>query len=261
MIPLYRSISCDVDLPGRAEESSAEDPAERLLCLWQDGSAPDLDAFLEEAGDLSPAQLAGVLRADQRERWRLGQRIPAETYLQRYSRVQEDEEGTIDLIYGEFLLRDRHGAAPTLDEFLWRFPRIASILKSQIELHQALQATTSEQTAAAPDAVTQTYERATRPSYQGPVIPGYEILGELGRGGMGVVYKALHVRLKRTVALKMLLDGVNAGARELARFRTEAEAAASLRHPNIVQVYEVGECEGRPYIALEFIEGGSLKNL
>src|SRR5438874_98403 len=89
-------------------------------------------------------------------------------------------------------------------------------------------------------------------------VPGYEILGVLGRGGMGVVYKARHLALKRTVALKMVLAGGHAGPRELARFRIEAETVARLQHPNIVQVHEVGAAGGHPYCALEFVEGGNL---
>jgi WD40 repeat protein len=91
-----------------------------------------------------------------------------------------------------------------------------------------------------------------------PVVAGYEMLGLLGRGGMGVVYKARHLALKRTVALKMILAGGHAGEHERARFRAEAEAVARLQHPGIVQIHEVGEHDGHPFCALEFIDGGSL---
>jgi serine/threonine protein kinase/tetratricopeptide (TPR) repeat protein len=91
-----------------------------------------------------------------------------------------------------------------------------------------------------------------------PDVPGYEILGELGRGGVGVVYRARHRVLGRLVALKMLrADGPDA-AEELARLRLEAETLAGLRHPNFVQIYEVGACAGRPFLALEYVDGGTL---
>jgi WD40 repeat protein/serine/threonine protein kinase len=91
-----------------------------------------------------------------------------------------------------------------------------------------------------------------------PAVAGYELLEELGRGGMAVVYKARHRRLGRLVALKMVLAGARAGPQELARFRREAEAVARLQHPSIVQVYEVGEAQGCPFLALEFVDGISL---
>ncbi|MCI0465006.1 MAG: protein kinase, partial [Gemmataceae bacterium] len=123
--------------------------------------------------------------------------------------------------------------------------------------------------ALSPDERTGTYPRSDQtgswtglpPQLAGhkrPTIAGYEILSELGRGGVGVVYWVWQAALNRTAALKMLLIGAHAGEKELARFRTEVEAAARLQHPNIVQVYNVGEQDGRPYLVLEYVDGGNL---
>jgi hypothetical protein len=100
-------------------------------------------------------------------------------------------------------------------------------------------------------------EPAPRPATM-PVIAGYEGGELLGRGGMGLVYKATHKALKRPVALKIVVSGAHAGAGERGRFRTEAEAIARLHHPGIVQIYEVGEQDGCAYLALEYVGGGTL---
>jgi WD40 repeat protein len=91
-----------------------------------------------------------------------------------------------------------------------------------------------------------------------PVLPGYEVLEEIGRGGMGVVYRACHLALNRVVAVKMILATSHTDADARRRFKAEAEAAARLQHPHIVPIYEVNEAEGRAYFALEFCGGGSL---
>lgn len=91
-----------------------------------------------------------------------------------------------------------------------------------------------------------------------PAIPGFEIIDELGRGAMGVVYKARQVALNRIVALKMILSGEGATEKDLHRFQTEAEASAALQHPNVAQVYEIGRHDGLAYFALEYCPGGTL---
>src|SRR5262249_18728338 len=109
-----------------------------------------------------------------------------------------------------------------------------------------------------PDGATGPYIGAADAPAGVSAIPGYEILGELGRGGTGVVYKARQIGLNRIVALKMILSGAHAAQAELDRFRTEALAIAQVRHPNIVQIYDIGDHDGLPYFSLEYCEGGSL---
>lgn len=91
-----------------------------------------------------------------------------------------------------------------------------------------------------------------------PTVEGYEILEWLGEGGMGVVYEAKHRGLNRTVALKMIREIARGRSDALARFRIEAESVARLKHPNIIQIYDIGDADGLPFVALEFLDGGSL---
>lgn len=111
-------------------------------------------------------------------------------------------------------------------------------------------------------AAMQELRQALREHRPGPAEPqsfgDFHIVREIGRGGMGVVYEALHTRLNRRVALKMIKAGALADGRELEMFRKEALMAAALQHPNIVQLFELGDHEGQPYLVLEYVEGGNL---
>ncbi len=102
---------------------------------------------------------------------------------------------------------------------------------------------------------------AERPENIRPKVAGYEILDVLGEGGMGIVFKARHVRLDRFVALKMIRSGAGARSHDLARFEAEALAVAAIEHPNIIQIFEIGEHGGMPYCSLEYLPGGSLAKL
>ncbi len=197
--------------------------------------------------------LAERLQDDQSLRWRAGERPLVESYLATHPELGDDGDGLLDLLNHEVVLREERGEAPRLAEYLGRFPHLAGPLRDLFEVHALLEA---EAKAADPP----TLVGATRTAAPAatPAVPGYEVRKELGRGGMGVVYLAWQAGPNRLVALKMIRAGDGAGPNELARFRTEAEAAARLEHPNIVRLYEVGAHEGRPYFSLEYVAGGSL---
>jgi tRNA A-37 threonylcarbamoyl transferase component Bud32/tetratricopeptide (TPR) repeat protein len=210
---------------------------------------------------------------DQRRRWRAGDPVPVEAYLAADPTLAANTEAVLDLIYQEVLLREEQGESPREEEYLRRFPQYEELLRRQFFVHLALGSATptsppvSDAAATLPFVGSGTGLTTASPGDRGagsepaagaPRVPGYEVLCELGRGGMGVVYKARQLGLNRLVALKMIRDGALAGPQERQRFQVEAEAVARLDHPNVVQIYEVGEDQGLPYFSLEFCGGGSL---
>jgi tetratricopeptide (TPR) repeat protein len=237
-------------------DTPVQSPAARWLRRWQQGDAGNLDAFLASAGPLPAEQVVAVLLVEQCERWRRGQFIPAEIYLDQHPEVQANAEAAVELIYGEFLFRERRGEAPTSAEFAGRFPRYADWLDRQIALHRLLGSLDPASATTPPADLSQPMSGTGLPGL--PEVPGYVVLEELGRGGMGVVYKARQLHPSRLVALKMLLAAGHAGAEQQARFLAEADAIARLQHPGIVQVFEISRHGDLPYLALEYVGGGSL---
>jgi serine/threonine-protein kinase len=128
----------------------------------------------------------------------------------------------------------------------------------QLRVLQAEVGALFPESSSANDTLTGGMKARSWPNPELPHIPGHEVKEVIGHGGMGIVYKARHLRLNRVVAVKMLLSGVYARPAELERLLREAEDVAGLHHRNIVQVYEVGDVDGRPYFTMEFMEGGSL---
>ncbi len=194
------------------------------------------------------------LLEEQNRAWHAGQRILVEAYLDRQPWLRSHPESLLDLIYNEIRLREEAGEVPEFEEYQQRFPELEELLSVQFEVHRAL----LQERALADVHLAE----GARVSWDGlapmPSVPGYELVEELGRGAMGVVYRARDLRLNRQVAIKMILVGALAGPRERARFETEARAVARLQHPHIVQIHEFGENEGLPFVCLEFVPGGSL---
>jgi len=153
------------------------------------------------------------------------------------------------------------GQGISVEELCSECPELADELRKEVALRAQpgmINETLAEPLTAGPTPSAKLAPPPLPSGYRFPAIPGYEILGELGRGGMGVVYKARQIKLNRLVAIKTIISGAHAGARERARFAAEAESVARLQHPNIVQIYDVGEYDGAPYFSMEFVEGPSL---
>jgi len=224
-----------------------KDAVKRFEHAWRQGPRPAIDDFLPSDIPLRSRLLIELVHIDLELRLKAGEDARVEEYLTRYPELADDRAVTLELIAAEHELRRRRDPDLAVDDYLQRFPQYHAELKERV----------ARPTPGNGDTPARAGLKAC-PTEPLPEVAGYEILGVLGRGGMGVVYQARQLGLGRTVALKMVLTGFQAGPKELARFRAEAAALARLQHPNIVQIYDVGQAAGRPYFVLEFVAGGSL---
>jgi WD40 repeat protein/predicted Ser/Thr protein kinase len=177
--------------------------------------------------------------------------------------ITEGREALLDEVVTRYLKAIEMGARPDPDEWLSRHSELRDELIAFFADQQRIERIAAPLRAIAPPNGTETVayrgsEPPPDPTGNVPALDEYEMLEEVGRGGMGVVYKARQRSLNRVVALKMILAGPFASRTDVARFRSEAEAAASLDHPHIVPVYGSGETGGQPYFTMKFVEGTNL---
>jgi serine/threonine protein kinase len=224
------------------------------------------------------AGLVEQVLGQQRHRWALGDRVTVEQLVNDYPALANDEQGLVDLVYSEFWLCGQAGQRPDPQEYLRRFPQIRDLLVKQFEVHHVLEGDAADKQAPSPGgaAPTTVSARDTDPPAPGhppvaaavllpeAVISGggtrYEVLGELGSGGMGIVYRARDNRLQREVALKVMRPEIAADESAKARFLREARAAAAVEHDHLITVFEVGEtAEGLLYIAMPLLRGETLE--
>jgi eukaryotic-like serine/threonine-protein kinase len=201
---------------------------------------------------MPPLMLAQLLD-EQRRRWRQGERVLVENILTRLPALRADRAIVLDLIYNEIVLREQDGERARQEEYLRRFPHLSQELTLQFEVDRFLNAPNL-------DAGSGHTEPQPAGGMPFPSLPGFQIHGVLGRGGMGVVYKARQLSFGRLVAVKMVLTGVRTGSAELAKCRAEAEGVARLHSRHIASVYEIGTRDGRLYSARELLNASLAKH-
>ncbi len=180
--------------------------------------------------------------------------------------IAANEDLAIELVYTEFVTLEELGADPSPQDVLDRVPKWRERLERLLKVHDAFRSDDeidlkrSSDTLAGLDSTRDGTSSQTGRTEAplGRRIGRYELLEEVDRGGTGIVYRSRQEGLNRIVAVK-LIRSADASDSERSRFRAEAESAAKLQHPNIVQVYDVGEQEGCEYLSMEYIEGGSLE--
>ncbi len=195
------------------------------------------------------------LETELEARYGNGDPILVEALLVDHPELDRQPETVLSLLMLERQLRIESGEHPRTSEYQRRFPELATQLTRAIELHEALRQSplaVGAHSGVEVTALTNPASGADAP------IPGYDLEGELGRGGMAVVYKARHRKLGRPVALKLLREARADDPRIVQRLHDEAATLAQLNHAHLLPIYEIGEVDGRPYLALQYMPGGTL---
>src|SRR5262245_9811659 len=227
--------------------SPSWDVISRFDRAWACGNRPALDALL--AGlppSVRAARLPDLVAIEIEYRLKAGDSVCVEQYLERFPELVAVRDWVLKRAEQEFDIRQRHGRHPSVADYLARFPDGGEAFRARLE---AL---------AARSVNIETVANVPAPTGSTTSPAGFEILSELGRGAMGVVFLANQVELNRLVALKMILAETGVGETARGLFRREARAVAQLKHESIVPIFHIGEHDGQPYFVMEYLAGGSL---
>lgn len=232
---------------------------------WQSGRPPSIHELLRKHGAVDRDQmLAALSQIDLESRLRRGLAARVEDYLAQFPELSSKQDVVLELVETEFHARQRYGPFVDVAEIVSRFPQMSDSVHKRLNDLQESDVGDTISPADMEKGATPSVSLNARPkggSASRERQGNYEFLEEIGRGGMGVVYRVRDTRLDRIVALKMLRGGDLASDEERQRFDSEAKSAARLRHPGIVTVYDVGEFEGQPYFCMEYVDGIDLESL
>ncbi len=259
---------CPRDTQGsECSDDSIDEIVERFEDAWQRDEEPSIDDYLPPNSDGRFKLLVELVHVDLERRVRAGIAVRTEDYVQRFPALGNDPEASSELILAEIHLRHGRGDFVSLDDIQSRFPTQFGPLRKRIieEIESKSIPVAGKSTSPINRAVFDEPMAESADNSNGmkcspglPQIPGYIIESVVGEGGAAIVYLATQQSPRRPVAIKML-HARRGGVDELSRrLRAEAEAVAQLQHPNIIQMFEVGEYDGHPFLVVEYLGGGSL---
>lgn len=245
-----RPLSFDtvnIALPANAAWRDCERQIKAFEEAWRGGTQPVIEDYLIATRD-RVALLVELVHVDLEFRFKSGGEPRSESYFARFPELEQEAERAIELLAAEYTLRQRHRGEGNVEDFCARFPALADALTSYLRRDPPTHLGTASL-------------GAVRPKVERPNVQGYEILAELGQGGMGIVYQARDLNLDRLVAMKFLPSAYSRDPDRLARFAREARTASALNHPHICTIHALGEHEGRPFIVMEYVEGVTMESM
>ncbi|MCC9608018.1 serine/threonine-protein kinase [Blastopirellula sp. JC732] len=206
---------------------------------------------------IPPDKRVGWIWSEMHRRRSQGESVSANDYLTPFYLAGLTDEGEVDIIYAEYVLREQYEGPPAAEEFIQRYPRYAEALRRQLDLHEAL---------SMPDDETELYQGNPQPA---PIVESdqplperigrYVVVSHLGSGSQSDVFRALHPTLECEVVIKLAKHPLNQTPDDSPHISDEAKLLASLSHPNLVRVFDLGIHEDRPFIAMEFVRGRTLQ--